>query len=247
MDVAIRGDRTSCLTIQLGPRTWLLAVAQGFGTIDGEPTARAALSRLRIECERRVRGERFRRAVDRPQAAATALLGVLARVNRELFMRGAAHDDYGASAASFTATLIVRGRAYVVHAGSTAAYLIHCGEAIALTSSDALDIERTAVLSRALGATRILDVTVSSVTLDDGDAIVLSAHAVRGALDERAVRGLVENASERDGMLAARYSKDDALGMPLARPLRAAWDVRFFAGVALIVFGCVLLTAGYVL
>jgi len=35
MDVAIRGDRASCLTLQLGANAWLFAVARGFGTIDG--------------------------------------------------------------------------------------------------------------------------------------------------------------------------------------------------------------------
>ncbi|HTU80729.1 MAG TPA: hypothetical protein VMF61_01280, partial [Candidatus Acidoferrales bacterium] len=66
MDVAIRGDRASCLTMQLGPRTWFLAVSRGFGTVDGLPIERALLARIRNECERRLRGERFRRAVDRP-------------------------------------------------------------------------------------------------------------------------------------------------------------------------------------
>ena len=50
MTLAIRGDRTSCLSLQLGPGTWLLAVARGFGQIGGTPTETALLSRLRLEC-----------------------------------------------------------------------------------------------------------------------------------------------------------------------------------------------------
>ena len=77
MTLAIRGDRTSCLSLQLGPGTWLLAVARGFGQIGGAPTETALLSRLRLECQRRMRSPRFRRAIDRPQAAATAMLAIM--------------------------------------------------------------------------------------------------------------------------------------------------------------------------
>jgi hypothetical protein len=59
MDVAIRGDRASCLSLQLGPRSWLFAVARGFGTVDGAAAAPATLERLRAECERRLRTERL--------------------------------------------------------------------------------------------------------------------------------------------------------------------------------------------
>ena len=72
MDVAIRGDRASCLTLQLGAQTWLFAVARGFGLIDGTAAAPSTLARIRNEFERRLKSERFRRALDRPQAAATA-------------------------------------------------------------------------------------------------------------------------------------------------------------------------------
>ncbi|MBV8117794.1 MAG: hypothetical protein JOZ01_07430, partial [Candidatus Eremiobacteraeota bacterium] len=127
------------MTMQLGPRTWLLAVTRGFGMVDGVPTERELLTLLRAECERRLRRERFRRAVDRPPAAATAVLAALARVNGEIYARTAGHDDYVTAACSFTAVLIVRGHAYVMHCGGTAAYLAHRGEITALSGADTFD------------------------------------------------------------------------------------------------------------
>lgn len=209
MDVAIRGDRASCLTMQLGPHSWLFAVARGFGTLDGQATAPATLSRLRIECERRLRSERFRRAVERPQAAATALLSALSRVNGDLFVTSAAHDDYVTAACSLSAMLVVRGRAYVMHAGGTAAYLAHQGDVTALTGEDTLEEAQHLVLSRALGSSAALDMSVSSVTVEPGDVMILLGHRVRGDVDRRALIAHVEGAGPEEHVLVIRFDSDD--------------------------------------
>lgn len=239
MNVAIRGDRASCLTMQLGARTWFLAVARGFGNLDGAPIERALLARLRAECERRLRSERFRRAVDRPHAAATAVLAALARVNGDLYARSAGHEDYVTAAASFTAALVVRGRAYVMHAGSTAAYLAHRGEVIALSGDDTFDDATLPLLARALGTTPGLDVAVSSVMLDEGDVIVLVGRRVRGDLDRRALIAHVEAADPSDHLLVARFEHDDAADTEDAAPVRPrfAWIaavLRLAAAIALV-------------
>lgn len=211
MDVAIRGDRASCLTMQLGPRSWFLAVSRGFGSLDGMPVERALLTRLRAECERRMRSERFRRAVDRPNGAATAVLAALARVNGDIYARTAGHEDYVTAAASLTAALIVRGRAYVLHAGGTAAYLAHRGEVVALSGDDTFDDAPVPLIARALGTTPTLDVAVSSVTLDEGDVIVLVGRRVPGDVDRRALISHVETSDPSDHVLVARFDRDDAL------------------------------------
>jgi serine/threonine protein phosphatase PrpC len=208
VDVAIRGDRASCLSLQLGARSWLFAVARGFGTIDGAAAAPATLARIRGECERRLKGERFRRAIERPQAAATAILGVLSRVNGDVFSRSAAHDDYVTAGCSLTATLVVSGHAYVMHSGGTAAYLAHKGEVSALTAEDALD-GATPLLSRALGTTSSLDVSVSSVSVDAGDVMILMGHRVRGDVDRRALIAHVEEAGANEHMLVVRFDDSD--------------------------------------
>jgi hypothetical protein len=210
MTLAIRGDQVSCLSLQLGPRTWLLAVARGFGFVEGVATEFALLTRLRAECARRVRGARFRGAIDRPQAAATAMLAVLARVNGDLYARTASHDDYVTAAASLTAVLVVHGRAYVMHAGATAAYLARDGDVIALSGDDVFDERQMPLLVRALGAAPALDITISSTQLAEGDAIVLLGRRVRGAEDRRALLGYVEANDPGEHVLVARFEHDDA-------------------------------------
>jgi hypothetical protein len=196
--------------MQLGPRTWFLAVTRGFGAVDGVAIERALLTRLRAECERRLRSERFRRAVDRPHAAATAVLAALARVNSDIHARTAGHEDYVTAAASLTAALVVRGRAYVMHAGGTAAYLAHRGEVVALSGDDTFEETPTPLLSRALGTTPTLDVAVSSVMLDEGDVIILCGRRVPGEVDRRALIAHVESSDPAEHLLVARFEHDDA-------------------------------------
>ena len=155
------------------PGTWLLAVARGFGQVGGTPTESALLARLRAECQRRMRSPRFRRAIDRPQAAATALLAILARVNGALYASTASHDDYVTAASSLTAVLVVQGVAYVIHAGATAAYLARAGDVVPLCEDDAMDDRPVAVLARAFAVAPVLDVVVTNARLVPGDAIVL--------------------------------------------------------------------------
>lgn len=244
MDVAIRGDRASCLSLQIGPHSWVFAVARGFGSIDGVAAAPATLARIRGECERRLRSERFRRAVDRPQAAATALLGVLARVNGDLFARGAGHDDYITAGCSLTATLLVRGHAYVLHTGGTAAYLAHKGEVSSLTADDALDSPGVPVLARALGTTSTLDVAVSSLRVEGGDVMILIGHRVPGEVDRRALIAHVEEAGGSEHMLVVRFDESDRAGDDATSggfdPYTPDWARRCMLGVA--AFGAAVLS-----
>lgn len=218
MDVAIRGDRATCLSMQLGPRSWVFAVARGFGNVDGAPAAQCALEHLRAECERRLRTERFRRAVDRVQAAPTALLAVLSRVNGEIFSRGASHADYVTAGCSMTLALVVRGYACVMHSGGTAAYLAHRGEVTALTGEDGLSDAPTELLGRALGTSSSLDVSVKSVSFAAGDVMILLGHRVRGDVDRRAIVEHVERAGENEHMLVVRFDESDRAIEELATP-----------------------------
>jgi hypothetical protein len=218
MDVAIRGNRASCLSMQLGPRSWVFAVARGFGTLDGVGAAPSALDRLRRECERRLRTERFRRAVDRVQAAPSALLGVLARVNGEMFARSAAHADYVTAGCSMTLALVVRGYACVMHTGGTAAYLAHRGDVVALTGEDGLHEAPVELLGRALGTTPSLDVSVNNVSFAAGDVMILLGHRVRGDVDRRALIEHVERAGDAEHMLVVRFDESDRAIEELAKP-----------------------------
>ncbi len=241
MTLAIRGDRASCLSMQLGPHTWLLAVARGFGFVGGMATESVLLARLRSECERRVRSARFRRAIDRPQAAATAMLAVLTRVNGDLFASTASHDDYVTAASSLTALLVVQGRAYVMHAGATAAYLVRDGEILALSGDDLFDELQTPLLARAFVAAPVLDVTVSSTSLEEGDVLVLLGRRVRSEADCRALLTPRETGDPREHVLIARFEHDDVAEQEAQRIVRrrsAAFGpslARAIAGAAFII------------
>lgn len=238
MDVAIRGDRASCLSAQLAPRTWFFAVARGFGRVDGIAIERALLNRIRIECERRARSERFRRALDRPQAAAAGMAAVLARANADLHARTAAHADYVTASASFTGALIARNRAFIFHAGGTAAYLAHAGEITELSQDDAFDDGRLPVLLRGMGSSSALDVVVSDVALEPGDVIVLVGHRMRGDVDRRALLAHVEAAGPSEHVLVARFDCSDAASAlrEVASPARALAPViaRWLAGLGFV-------------
>lgn len=208
MTLAIRGDRASSLSIQLGPHTWLLAMASGFGHVGGAATEAALLARLRAECERRARGARFRRAIDHPAGAATAMLAVLSRVNCDLYASTASHDDYVTAAASLTAVLVVHGRAFAIQAGSTAAYLAHDDDVVALSEDDVFD-DRGSLLYRALGLGSALDVTISSATLAPNDAILLLGRRVRDGAERRALLAQLEAPDPGDHVLVARFERDD--------------------------------------
>ena len=210
MTLAIRGDRASCLSVQLGPRTWLLAVASGFGRVDGLATETALLGRLRAECARRARSPRFRRAIDHPAGAATAMIAVLTRVNGDLYACTASHDDYVTAAASLTCVLVVHGRAYAIQAGSTAAYLAHGGDVVALSEDDVFDDRPGSLLYRALGVGPALDVTISSAPLAPGDAIVLLGTRARGDAERRALVDQLEASEPGEHVLVARFERDDA-------------------------------------
>jgi hypothetical protein len=235
------------LTLQLGPHSWVFAVARGFGVVDGVPSAPATLSRLRAECERRLRSERFRRAVDRPQAAATAVLSALSRVNGDLFSASASDDDSVSAACSISATLVVRGRAFVMHAGGTAAYLAHKGDVTALTGEDSLEDGHHPVLSRALGSSAALDVSVSSVAVEAGDVMILLGHRVRGDVDRHALIAHVEGAGPEEHVLVIRFDPDDrAIGdelVALAERPRYAFPVPLVAAITL--FLLFMLSAGW--
>jgi len=208
MTLAIRGDRASCLSLQLGERTWLLAVARGFGQVGGVATESALLARLRAECARRARGARFRRAVAHPQTAATAILALLSRVNGDLYAATASHDDYVTAASSLTAVLVVAGRAYTIHAGATAAYLVRAGDMVALSADDVFKERPVPLLGRVFAAAPALDVAVSTVELEEGDLIALLGQRMQGEGNGRATLAQLE-ADPAHRVLLARFERDD--------------------------------------
>src|SRR5690348_5203421 len=107
MNVAINGDRGTCLTQPLGPHTYLFAVANGFGYVEGEPIASSVLERLKSDMQRRAR---------RAKNPKNLLTAALNRVNDEVHARTASHEDYVTAGCSTTAVLLIENRAFLAHA-----------------------------------------------------------------------------------------------------------------------------------
>lgn len=208
MDVAISGDRGSCLTQQLAPGTYLFGVAHGFGQVEGDAIAHVVLARLRSDFERRGRGDRLRKAQRRPKAITHALSSAFGRVNEEIHGRTASHDDYVTAGCSLTAALLIDDRAYLAHVGSSAAYLSRDGYVVSLTKNDAFDGSTLPVLVRAIGAAPSLEVSLCTFTLNDGDALVLAGRRLREVDERRRLTEClsVEGLQNADQMLVVRYA-----------------------------------------
>lgn len=213
MDVAISGDRACCLTQELGHDTYLFAVASGFGAVEGQPAAPALLARLRLEFERRSRHGKLRRSEQRAKGITTSMLSAFARVNEELHVRTASHEDYVTAGCSLTGVLLIEDRAYLAHVGSTAAYLARDGYVVALTKNDAFELSSRPILTRALIAAPRVDVAVCSFALNEGDALVLAGKRLREADEPRdlahsLLTGLQSDSSgDHDQLLVVRYAR----------------------------------------
>lgn len=211
MNVAIRGDRGSCVTQRLAAQTYLFAVANGFGFVEGEPVAHNVLQRLRDEMQRRAR---------RPKNFKNALTTAFCRVNDEVHARTASHEDYITSACSATGVLLVGNRAFLAHAGSTGAYLARDGYVVSLTKNDTFDGEGEGVpvLTRALGIASTIDVAACSFTLNDGDTLVLTGRRLREAEERRRLADALtygtDAGSDGEQMLIVRFAPDEAEQVP---------------------------------
>jgi serine/threonine protein phosphatase PrpC len=212
MDVAISGDRGSCLTAELGLGTYLFAVAHGFGHVEGQPIAPAVLGRLRSEFERYTRGDRLRRSQRRSRGIPTLLTSAFERVNDEVHARTASHEDYVTAGCSLTGVVMLDDRAYLAHVGSTAAYLSRDGYVVSLTKNDAFESDGLPVLTRAVGVAPTVEVAVCSFSLNEGDALVLSGRRLREADERRRVAECVSgahSATANEQLLVVRYTPNE--------------------------------------
>jgi serine/threonine protein phosphatase PrpC len=188
----------------------LFAVANGFGSVEGEPIATTVLERLKSEMQRRAR------RVKNPKNVLTAALG---RVNDEVHARTASHEDYVTAGCSATAVLLIENRAFLAHAGSTGAYLARDGYVVSLTKNDSFESDRMVpVLTRAIGVAPTIDVTACSFTLNDGDTLVLTGHRLREADERRRLAECLTNGGESvaggDQMVIVRFQPEDAEQVP---------------------------------
>lgn len=210
MNVAITGDRSTCLAHEVTPGAYVVAIARGFGTFDGRPASGAALAHLRGELHRRLRGSRLERAHRRPRGVLRVLAAGYGRVNSEIHAGSASNDDYVTAGTSLTAAVVTAGYTYLAHTGTTAAYLLRGGSVVALTKDDAIDTPAGRVLTRAIGTAASVNVALSSFTLNDGDALILACRRYTPQ-EERECRW------ERDNALIVRYTEEQPAAVPTPR------------------------------
>lgn len=238
MDVAISGDSALCLSKQLAPEMYLFAVANGFGTVEGQPVARAVLASLRNEFEHRSRAVRLRRAEQRGKGLTSSLVGAFARVNEDMHARTASHEDYVTAGCSVTGVLLFKDRAYLAHVGSTAAYLARDGHVVALTNNDAFETAAAPILTRAMVAAPTVDVAVFDFSLNEGDALVLTGRRLHEVDDRRRLAdslALGAHAAAGDQLLVVRYAPSTQPEVPDA-PKSHTLTTVFTGVVATIVF-----------
>ncbi|PZR56963.1 MAG: hypothetical protein DLM50_07295 [Candidatus Meridianibacter frigidus] len=178
----------------------MLAMCDGFGTVDGEPIAQTTLRALHSAMGARARGARFSNTLSRPKSVASMLISTLAGVNAYLYRRSASHDDYVTCGASMSVILLVGNRAYLAHVGNTAAYLSRSGYMISLTKDDSFVFDvptggavavsaHPPVLMRALGTAPQVELSVCNFRVAGDDAVVLSNKRFSGFEDRRALSG----------------------------------------------------------
>lgn len=224
MNVATSGDRGSCITQGLAPQTYLFAVANGFGSVEGEPIAGNVLQRLQNDVQRRTRRPKNLRS------GKNALSAAFTRVNDEVHARTASHEDYVTAGCSATAVLLVENRAFLAHAGSTGAYLARDGYVVSLTKNDTFEADGALpVLTRALGVASTIEVAACSFTLNEGDTLVLTGRRLREADERRRLSDCLTYGPEHvpggDQMVIVRFQPEDPRQVPQSAESHSATGV----------------------
>ena len=198
VELTVSGERRRSLALALGVQARAFAVCDGFGTVEGSRIEEVALRYLRDALSQRARGPRFGYHLSRPKAMSSLLISVFSRINTELYVRSASHDDYVTAGASLTLVVLAGERAFLAHVGNTAAYLSRGGYMIALTKDDACAFDAPVgravavsahppVLTRALGSAPSVELSVCSFRVSPTDALVLSNKRLAGFEDRRAL------------------------------------------------------------
>ncbi|MFN2528206.1 MAG: PP2C family serine/threonine-protein phosphatase [Candidatus Baltobacteraceae bacterium] len=182
----------------LGSGVRAFAVCDGFGAVEGMRVEEATLTQLHAALLKKSRNPRFAAQLERPKVVTKLLISLISRINTQLYLGSASHEDYVTCGASLTFVLLAGERAYLAHLGNTAAYLSRGGYMISLTKDDSCTFDVPAgravavsahppILTRALGSAPHVELSVCSFRVSSGDAVVLSNKRLAGFEDRRAL------------------------------------------------------------
>ena len=175
--------------------TTVFAVADGMGGHrGGEVASAAALGPLSA-----LDGRRF----DSADAALAALTDAVVTANADVSRRSQAEPGLEGMGTTLTAVLVDGRDAHLVHVGDSRAYLARGGRLVQLTDDHTLvqalldqgritrDQVAThphrSVITRAVGVASQVEVDAFSLTLRDGDRIVLCSDGLSGVVDDAAI------------------------------------------------------------
>ncbi|MDP9017225.1 MAG: hypothetical protein M3N19_02755 [Candidatus Eremiobacteraeota bacterium] len=209
MELTVSGQRRRYMAATLGTETRAFAICDGFGTVDGVRVEEAALRQLSSVLLQKSRGPRFAYQLQRPKTITTMLIAAFSRINTQLYLRSASHDDYVTCGASLTLILLAGERAYLAHLGNTAAYLSRGGYMISLTKDDSCTFDvpvgravavsaHPPILTRALGSAPHVELSVCSFRVSPEDMIVLSSKRLAGFEDRRTLSAWLQGAQPSD-------------------------------------------------
>lgn|GEM_PF-1837439 len=198
MELTISGERRRCMAQSLSAGVRAFAVCDGFGAVDGLRVEETALAQLHAALLTKSRNPRFAAQLERPKVVTQLLISLISRINTQLYLRSASHEDYVTCGASLTLVLLADERAYLAHLGNTAAYLSRGGYMISLTKDDSCTFDvpvgravavsaHPPILTRALGSAPHVELSVCSFRVSTGDTIVLSNKRLAGFEDRRAL------------------------------------------------------------
>ena len=173
----------------------VFAVADGMGGHRGGEVASAAA----LEPLAALDGRRFASTDD----ALAALTEAVVNANTDVSRRSQVEPDLSGMGTTLTAVLVDGREAHLVHVGDSRAYLAREGRLVQLTDDHTLvqalldqgritpDQVAThphrSVITRAVGVASDVDVDAMSLTLHDGDRLVLCSDGLTGVVDDATI------------------------------------------------------------
>jgi PPM family protein phosphatase len=125
---------------QLHRNVTLLAVADGFGKIQGACAASATLDTINESVRTQLQAAMPPRSLTGSDVR-DILISAFAAANDRLLRASGGSDDAVNAASTCTAVLMVSNQAFIAHVGDSRAYLFRRGELVQLTSDESLTAE----------------------------------------------------------------------------------------------------------
>lgn len=209
---------------EVSPALGFFAVADGVGGARaGEVASRLALDVVRASIEDA--------AAAWPEGmGAPLLVGAVQAANARVHAEGCSDRARAGMGTTFTGLLVLQHRAVVAHAGDSRAYLLRRRElhrltkdhtlvnayleAGVLTEEKAAVSEVRHVITRAVGARKMLEVDARRVAIEPDDIFLLASDGLHGVVDDDAITGILLGERDLPRAAAQLVERANAAGGP---------------------------------